>query len=761
MKIHACGSSQVTESQCSASIYVVIAQLLAVILLGSMLACSGGGSQSTSNNPSLVSLKVTPANPSVVVGNSQQFAATGTYSDNTTKDVTSTATWSSSSASVATVSTSGMVTTLTKGTATITAASGSVNGSASLVVSPPVPLQISALSETTANPFDSLTISGTAFNEGTVAISVMFIPENGDPSVMIPVSASSSTSIQAMVPPFVGASGTFTAETVDVQVVEFSGVTTFLSNRITGLQVNTLPAVPVYIPVGAMTSALLTSSLNISGSAQAAQSGDANFANTAAALAQLSADLAPLVNAVDTITISPTQTVTLTTANGATTPLTAQMVAMSDQLAQAMIAAIVSQGSIPAATSTSGCPIATGNTTYDNNLCSLQTYFQTLASQVPAARAAQRSKHAKANKFAHAKVSRAALTPPDKAVLTVYANLLAFGIGEAIFPAGGGPIASLIVAPIVTNITVSLAVNQETPPGEDIAQGVGLNFLDNALFAGTPILGTAVDEIVALKTILTWSPPRSGILLSSGAAGFVPGGVTFVDPNSNAPATLVKVPDQTQGGSFDSTTLVVPPQTTTYSLTLSTAGTGSGSISSFPSGASMPSGMVVALTAAPAAGSTFAGWSGGGCSGTAPSCSVTMSKNQAVTATFTQTPQQQIGVGGANVSYSGGSVSCTNTGGFFDNCSGSITLNIGVAIQNGEVAVQMDQLTFVGANPYSAGTVPGQIVIALSGGVAQGACPAGVMNTDIEVIDGYASTTFVTIGNASSVPLTVNCGPGT
>jgi hypothetical protein len=73
----------------------------------------------------------------------------------------------------------------------------------------------------------------------------------------------------------------------------------------------------------------------------------------------------------------------------------------------------------------------------------------------------------------------------------------------------------------------------------------------------------------------------------------------------------------------------------------------------------------------------------------------------------------------------------------------------------------MDQLTFVGANPYSAGTVPGQIVIALSGGVAQGACPAGVMNTDIEVIDGYASTTFVTIGNASSVPLTVNCGPGT
>lgn len=46
-----------------------------------------------------------------------------------------------------------------------------------------------------------------------------------------------------------------------------------------------------------------------------------------------------------------------------------------------------------------------------------------------------------------------------------------------------------------------------------------------------------------------------------------------------------------------------------------------------------PSGTQVTLTATPASGSNFAGWSGGGCSGTG-NCSVTMNSAQSVTATF-------------------------------------------------------------------------------------------------------------------------------
>lgn len=70
-------------------------------------------------------------------------------------------------------------------------------------------------------------------------------------------------------------------------------------------------------------------------------------------------------------------------------------------------------------------------------------------------------------------------------------------------------------------------------------------------------------------------------------------------------------------------------------------GTGSGTVTSSPSGIncgsscskSFSSGTTVTLTATPASGSTFAGWSGGGCSGTGP-CTTRLSSNTTVTATF-------------------------------------------------------------------------------------------------------------------------------
>ena len=49
----------------------------------------------------LTSVTVTPANPSMVVASSQQFAATGTYSDGSTQNLTTSATWSSSNSAVA------------------------------------------------------------------------------------------------------------------------------------------------------------------------------------------------------------------------------------------------------------------------------------------------------------------------------------------------------------------------------------------------------------------------------------------------------------------------------------------------------------------------------------------------------------------------------------------------------------------------------------------------------------------------------------
>ena len=80
----------------------------------------------------------------------------------------------------------------------------------------------------------------------------------------------------------------------------------------------------------------------------------------------------------------------------------------------------------------------------------------------------------------------------------------------------------------------------------------------------------------------------------------------------------------------------------TFPLSVTSAGSGSGSITSNPSGincptttcsASFTSGTTVTLTATPAAGSTFAGWSGAACPGTG-ACSLSMTANQLVTATF-------------------------------------------------------------------------------------------------------------------------------
>jgi len=433
----------------------------------------------------------------------------------------------------------------------LTTCSGGGGGSSSGSTSSD--LQISSLSETTANSFDSLTITGSGFTKGTSAISVKFIPENGDPSVMIPVSASDSGSVQVMVPTFTGLNSmTFTAETVDVQVVQFSSSSTYISNRITGLHVNVLPSVPNGIPVGAMTKALLSSTLNISGAIQTAQAGNTNFSNVAAAMTQFNTDLAPLISAVNTITNDPTKTVTLTTVKGTAT-LNAQKLAQSDQLAQALIAAIVKQGSIPTASSSSNCPMATGNTTYDSNLCSMQTYFQTMGSQVSAYQE---------SKSSNQRMTKLEITPPDRAAMTLFSNMLYFAIGEAIFPPGGGLIATLVIAPIVQTIIVSLAVNHNTPPGTEIVQGVGLNFLDAAASRGVPIFGGSVDIIMALKAIYEYSPPRRGMLINSGGAGFMPGELTILDPNTGAPTTQLKVPDQAQGGTFDSTTLVVSSSST-------------------------------------------------------------------------------------------------------------------------------------------------------------------------------------------------------
>jgi uncharacterized protein (TIGR03437 family) len=120
-------------------------------------------------------------------------------------------------------------------------------------------------------------------------------------------------------------------------------------------------------------------------------------------------------------------------------------------------------------------------------------------------------------------------------------------------------------------------------------------------------------------------------------SGLAPDFVGLYQVNVQVPANVVSASAAplvlSNGGNSTTAALVVQSGgVQQFTLTATTAGNGSGSISANPPGPSYSAGTVVTLTATPAAGSTFAGWSGA-CSGTG-GCTVTMNSSQAVTATF-------------------------------------------------------------------------------------------------------------------------------
>lgn len=86
--------------------------------------------------PTLVSITVSPSNPTLVAGTTQQFTATGQYDDGSTADLTASASWSSDTQSVATVATTGLVTAVSPGGANISATDlgTSITGSAAVTV---------------------------------------------------------------------------------------------------------------------------------------------------------------------------------------------------------------------------------------------------------------------------------------------------------------------------------------------------------------------------------------------------------------------------------------------------------------------------------------------------------------------------------------------------------------------------------------------------------------------------------------------------
>ena len=88
----------------------------------------------TGQPPALLSIAVTPANLVIYVNSTQQYTATGTYSNNTTKDLTTTVTWTTSPLGIASITSGGLATGVSQGLTTVTASLGAVTGSTQLTV---------------------------------------------------------------------------------------------------------------------------------------------------------------------------------------------------------------------------------------------------------------------------------------------------------------------------------------------------------------------------------------------------------------------------------------------------------------------------------------------------------------------------------------------------------------------------------------------------------------------------------------------------
>ena len=110
-----------------------------VVCFGAGLSGCGVGSSSKTTTtstpaPTVTSIAISPENSAVIVGNALQFKATATLSDNSQKDITSTATWITSDTTIATVNPAGSVTGVSIGVITIKARSGTVDASTLLNV---------------------------------------------------------------------------------------------------------------------------------------------------------------------------------------------------------------------------------------------------------------------------------------------------------------------------------------------------------------------------------------------------------------------------------------------------------------------------------------------------------------------------------------------------------------------------------------------------------------------------------------------------
>ena len=261
--------------------------------------------------------------------------------------------------------------------------------------------------------------------------------------------------------------------------------------------------------------------------------------------------------------------------------------------------------------------------------------------------------------------------------------------------------------------TMSIAPGQAGSASFQVANGtetgastlyVIANGIASQAVAVTVVSGTALTVSVTGSGTVASSPPGINCPSTCGA-GFAGG----------TPVTLTATPASgfsfsgwggACSGSAGCTVTMNSPQsvsaTFVQDVALSVSVTGSGAVTSSPTGISCPSscsanfapGTPVILTATPASGWKFNGWSGA-CSGTG-TCSVTMNSAQSVTATFTQIiyPLALSLTGSGSVTSNPTGISCPST------CSASFNSGTPVTL----TATPAQGMSFIGWSGACSGT---------------------------------------------------------
>ena len=208
--------------------------------LAFLLTLTGCSTGKGSNSSTISSLQVAPAAMSIAMGVKQQFTATAHFSDGSTQDVTSTAQWSSSDATVASVTAAGLATGSSLGSATITAVSSSVQGSASLKVSSAAANLVSialspAASSLALNTSAQFTATGN-YSDGTTADITKLVSWT-----------SSRTSVAT-----VNSSGLVTAAAVGATNIsaKYAGVSQSTSLAVTAPAIASIAVTPVGLTLG-------------------------------------------------------------------------------------------------------------------------------------------------------------------------------------------------------------------------------------------------------------------------------------------------------------------------------------------------------------------------------------------------------------------------------------------------------------------------------------------------------------------------------